>query len=109
MGLFNIASWEWYQLVSDSKEIEFEPLKSSILFTQPPAWENKAEIEPNEIDSGLGWSIDVSGDTLIAGSWKVRQYCYNETSNEWMVENQLQGSVSVFIRTSTDSNLDWEQ
>lgn len=54
----------------------------------------------------LGWSIAVSGDTLIAGSWDG-YYCY------WCSEDDesepLPGAARVFIRTSADSNQDWEQ
>jgi hypothetical protein len=46
------------------------------------------------MDLYLGWSIDVSDDTLIAGSWN---------------RIDLTSSATVFVRTSTDSNLDWEQ
>ncbi|KAL7502436.1 hypothetical protein ACHAXN_000403, partial [Cyclotella atomus] len=75
---------------------------------QPPAWETKAEIVPDELDSRLGWSIDVSGNTLIAGSWHEQLY-WNETSNAWDGKYQLPGSATVFVRTSANSNLEWEQ
>jgi predicted SPOUT superfamily RNA methylase MTH1 len=47
------------------------------------------------MDLYLGWSIDVSGDSLIAGSWNR--------------SDLTRSSATVFVRTSTDSNLDWEQ
>jgi hypothetical protein len=75
---------------------------------QPPAWELKAQIAPNEMDLYLGWSIGVSDDTLIAGSWRVPCQHWNDTINDYECE-QLPGSATVFVRTSTDSNLDWEQ
>jgi hypothetical protein len=70
---------------------------------QPPAWETKALIARN--DMWLGWSMDVSGDTLIAGSWNGG-FRHNLG---WDPIYQLPGSAAVFVRTSTDSNLDWEQ
>jgi hypothetical protein len=75
---------------------------------QPPAWETKALIAPNELDPWLGWSIDVSDDTLIAGSWNGN-YRYNPTSESYWEYYQLPGSATVFIRTSAGSNLEWEQ
>jgi hypothetical protein len=63
---------------------------------------------PDELDSRLGWSIDVSGNTLIAGSWHEQLY-WNETSNAWDGKYQLPGSATVFVRTSANSNLEWEQ
>jgi hypothetical protein len=63
---------------------------------------------PDELDSRLGWSIDVSGNTLIAGSWHEQLY-WNETSNAWDGKWYLPGSATVFVRTSADSNREWEQ
>jgi hypothetical protein len=69
---------------------------------QPPKWETKAVIAPNKMDLYLGWSIDVSDDTLISGSWRVPCY-WNAISNEFECE-QLPGSATVFVRTSTIGN-----
>ena len=76
---------------------------------QPPAWEIKAEVMPDEVDHGMGWSIDVSGDTLIAGSWKERQWLYNETLGYSVQEDVHPGAAYVFVRTDPSSNLGWEQ
>jgi hypothetical protein len=86
---------------------------------QPPAWEVKANIMASDRayftpvlspDPGLGWSIDVSGDTLIAGSWTDGPYPYWDSSTNTVVEmDPPPGSARVFVRTNPESNVDWEQ
>jgi hypothetical protein len=84
---------------------------------QPPAWEVKATISPNDRsdfapdlsrDRGFGWSIAVSGDTLIAGSWEQNAGYWDEDTNTWVYDDPHPGSARVFVRTSSDSNTDWE-
>jgi hypothetical protein len=61
-------------------------------------------------DHGFGWSIDISGDTLIAGSWMDGPFVYwDQDTNSMVTLNQTQGSARVFVRTNPDSNVDWEQ
>lgn len=85
---------------------------------QPPAWEVKATISPNDHsdfapdlsrDRGFGWSIAVSGDTLIAGSWDKSTGYWDEDTNTFVYDDPHPGSARVFVRTSSDSNTDWEQ
>ena len=84
---------------------------------QPPAWEVKADIFPNDDpdftpvlspDRGFGWSIDVSGDTLIAGS-RSFDYGYDESVQNWVPIEPHPGSARIFVRVTAGSNVDWEQ
>jgi hypothetical protein len=76
-------------------------IKADIVANDSPSF---TPVFEDNLSYQLGWSIAVSGDTLIAGSWDGN-YC------EWCSEDDepLPGAARVFIRTSVGSNLDWEQ
>lgn len=73
--------------------------------------ELKAEIFPDPTmnpslspDYGFGWSIDYSGDTLIAGSYRAGMY--DSAKNSYASGG---GSARIFVRAEPSSNVEWIQ
>ena len=72
------------------------------------AWDLKAQVfavnSDLSPDYGFGWSVAISGDTFIAGS-------YNNAEYDWETDTYGpgQGSARVFKRASLGSQVLWEQ
>lgn len=72
--------------------------------TQGPTWDVKAQVMASTPDNGFGWSVDISGDTFVAGS-------YNSAEYDWDTDSYGPGigSARVFKYNGQINQPLWEQ